>query len=287
MRSISRTLMILLIPIFIGCASKIKIDELSIEGEVYDEDTNEGLENVRVEIKGYGWTCNEKTKEDGDYYVSVDDSYDTCIPLKRQLNTIDLKKNPEIELSIGFDLKGYKPQEINLLKWNLKDDTFIPPEIYLVEADPTPPCPSYKYPCTKHPSGCCTDCPVGTFWKMENGIEICKDGRKGGGEDTVVVRSKYIKIKLFSQQLDEIKFEIDGKSLEELIQMEYLIWNREDNIISIQKNEVPSLDIYYTIDNNDYEESIKWDPESTSNRTDLTLRWNNTEEKFIANWEIR
>jgi hypothetical protein len=69
--------------------------------------------------------------------------------------------------------------------------------------------------------------------------------------------------------------------------MEYLIWNREDNIISIQKNEVPSLDIYYTIDNNDYEESIKWDPESTSNRTDLTLRWNNTEEKFIANWEIR
>ena len=37
MRSISRTLMILLIPIFIGCASKIKIDELSIEGEVYDE----------------------------------------------------------------------------------------------------------------------------------------------------------------------------------------------------------------------------------------------------------
>ena len=44
MRSISRTLMILLIPIFIGCASKIKIDELSIEGDVFDEDTNEGLE---------------------------------------------------------------------------------------------------------------------------------------------------------------------------------------------------------------------------------------------------
>ena len=38
--------------------------------------TTDRLENVRVEIKGYGWTCNEKTKEDGDYYVSVDDSYD-------------------------------------------------------------------------------------------------------------------------------------------------------------------------------------------------------------------
>jgi len=127
--------MILVISIFIGCASKIKIDELSIEGEVYDEDTNEGLENVRVEIEGYGWTCNEKTKEDGDYYVD-----DTCIPLKRELiNTIDLKKNPEIVLSISFDRKGYKPQEINLLKWDLKNDTFIPPEIYLVEADPTPP----------------------------------------------------------------------------------------------------------------------------------------------------
>ena len=48
MRSISKTLMILLISIFIGCASKIKIDELSIEGEVYEEDTNEGLENSRT-----------------------------------------------------------------------------------------------------------------------------------------------------------------------------------------------------------------------------------------------
>ena len=42
MRSISRTLIILVISIFIGCASKIKIDELSIEGDVFDEDTNEG-----------------------------------------------------------------------------------------------------------------------------------------------------------------------------------------------------------------------------------------------------
>ena len=282
MRSISRTLMILLISIFIGCASKIKIDELSIEGEVYDEDTNEGLENVRVEIEGYGWTCNEKTKEDGDYYVD-----DTCIPLKRLLKKIDLKKKPEIELSISFDRKGYKPQEINLLKWNLKNDTFIPPEIYLVEAIIDPKCPSHKYPCTKHPSGCCIDCPVGTFWKMENGIEICKDGRKGGGEDTVVVRSKYIKIKLFSQQVDKISFAIEGRSLEDLESSEYLLWDREDNIISIQKNEVPSLDIYYTIDNNDYTQSIEWDPESIADREDLELRWNSDQRKFVANWEIR
>ena len=78
-----------------------------------------------------------------------------------------------------------------------------------------------------------------------------------------------------------------GSEKRQMENSEYLLWDREYNIISIKKNEVPSLDIYYTIDNNDYEQSIKWDPESTSNRTDLTLRWNNTEEKFIANWEIR
>ena len=275
--------MILLIPIFIGCASKIKIDELSIEGEVYDEDTNEGLENVRVEIKGYGWTCDEKTKEDGDYYVD-----DTCIPLKRQLNTIDLKKNPEIELSIGFDLKGYKPQEINLLKWNLKDDTFIPPEIYLVEAIIDPPCPSYKYPCTKHPSGCCTDCPVGTFWKMENGIEICKDGRKGGGEDTVVVRSKYINIKLFSQQVDEISFEIDGKSQDELEEMGLDVWDEENNYIRLLRMSVAiQLDINYRIGESSETQSINLDPESIADRKDLELRWNSSKKKFIASWETK
>jgi hypothetical protein len=279
--------MILLIPIFIGCASKIKIDELSIEGEVYDEDTNEGLENVRVEIKGYGWTCNEKTKEDGDYYVSVDDSYDTCIPLKRQLNTIDLKKNPEIELSIGFDLKGYKPQEINLLKWNLKDDTFIPPEIYLVEAIIDRPCPSYKYPCTKHPSGCCTDCPVGTFWKIENGEEMCKDVPPRG-VDPVVVRSKYINIKLFSQQVDEISFEIDGKSQDELEEMGLDVWDEENNYIRLLRMSVAiQLDINYRIGESSETQSINLDPESIADRKDLELRWNSSKKKFIASWETK
>ena len=81
MRSISRTLMILLIPIFIGCASKIKIDELSIEGDVFDEETNEGIEDVTVEIRGdYGWDCDPETDEDGEYYVD-----DSCLKLKNHL----------------------------------------------------------------------------------------------------------------------------------------------------------------------------------------------------------
>ncbi|RMZ48979.1 hypothetical protein EB821_04755 [Candidatus Marinimicrobia bacterium PRS2] len=128
---------------------------------------------------------------------------------------------------------------------------------------------------------------MGTFWKIENGIEVCKDGRIGDDPDSVIVRSRFIIIKLFSEQVADLSFEIDGKSLEELIQMEYLIWDREDNIISIQKNEVPSLDIYYTIDNNDYTQSIKWDPESTPDSLDLELRWNSSKKKFIPNWDIR
>jgi len=283
MRSISRTLMILLIPIFIGCASKIKIDELSIEGDVFDEETNEGIEDVTVEIRGdYGWDCDPETDEDGEYYVD-----DSCLKLKNHLESMNLKDDVEIQFSISFDLSGYKPQEIPMLKWKLKDKIYRVPATYLIAVDTIPECPDGKYPCPEHPSRCCLDCVSGTFWQYKDGIEECIDG-KIPPPPPPKITSKYLKIKFQAKQLDNISFGLDGKSIDETEEMELIDWDEERDLLSIRKIDFPRrLELYYTINGEDRAQTIGWDPEVTASKADLELNWNSIQKKYIANWETK
>ena len=58
-------------PFFMGCASKaINPEDFSIEGQIYDLETDEVVPNVEINVNAKGWSCSETSYEDGEYIIN-------------------------------------------------------------------------------------------------------------------------------------------------------------------------------------------------------------------------
>ena len=273
-----------LVMIFIGCAgtkAKLSIDDLSIEGQVVDEESDMGLENVQITITGLkGWTCYENTDDDGEYLID-----DGCIGLKKHLGSLNVKEENKLDFTIMYDHDDYKTHDMSLL-WDLKYKTFNPPIISLEKIVQDEICPVGRIPCMELTSGCCKDCPSGKYWKMENKIEMCKEDRR---EIEIEGNSgaEYLFIKILTTQVLNMEFAIDGYTVVETEEEGLAEWDENDNSLTILiVDDNRKLEIKGTINNEPFTQLIRWNEGATAEQTGkLEIRWDNENSMFITSWE--
>ena len=275
-------LFIAMTPFFMGCASKaINPEDFSIEGQIYDLETDEVVPNVEINVNAIGWSCPEASDEDGIYIID-----DDCLKFKKHLSNMNLKEESQLDFSIQFDHEDYRPTEISLT-WSLDNNTFVPPEIYLEPVIHDLRCPIGKFECIDHPSGCCRDCPPRTYWKMENGEEICKSSRIDPLSESKH-QSQYLQINVRANQATNLSFGVDGFPPDETEEMELAGWDESSRILTIIiVDDNRSLEINCIVENEDYRQRIEWPSDATAGIEDeLQIKWDNEEKMFTKNWGI-
>ena len=271
-------------PFFMGCASKaISTEDFSIEGQIYDLETDEVVPNVEINVNAKGWSCPEASDDDGEYIID-----DDCLKFKKHLSNMNLKEESQLDFSMQFDCEGYRPTEISLT-WSLDNKKYVPPVIYLEPViTPDLRCPIGKFECIDHPSGCCRDCPPRTYWKMENGEEICKPSNIDPLLESKHHLEEYLQINVKASQVTNLSFGVDGFPPDETEEMELADWDESSKILTIIiVDDNRSLEINCKVNNEEYRQKIEWEKDATVGLEDeLQIKWNNEEKMFTPNWRI-
>ena len=293
MRSISRTLMILLIPIFIGCASKIKIDELSIEGDVFDMQSNRTIEDVEIKINHYEWDCPTSwTSTDGYYKIKMED----CYNFPSYLEVLNESGKTEIIFDIVFEHEKYHRSDPNKIRWDLT----LPKKNLggqgLKQKPPPPSCDPGYDPCVCllcDPPNCCPACGGDQMRQWKDEIPYCEkkpppDIEKPPTEPP----PDYITFIIKRKNISDISFGLNGKSPEESTEKAsekeepLIIWEEEwGQLFVFFEYGEQVLEINSTYNGESYRRFVKWFHYEVEGKENLKIIWNSQTKEFDRSWE--